>query len=420
MYADRRSARMVVILPAFDPRVTVPNTLSGGVNTSNRALLLAQGTAQTQAAQSLNARFTARIENALGRLANSSSAEADALLRAQSQLASRKDRVTQAVQVVSKALTQSEYLKGHIEYLQDQLDELEAGNTTAGALATDWDNKLRKINQLASAASQIIKDGRSYYPKNLIDSRSRETFSAQTVYAPYNSDGDVIQIDGTYLGTDWYITDSSGDFWNSDTGFAASEDAVGTLTGYDDYPDTANGESSSVDAAGLFVSFNSSTDAVSFQVGATTYTGTVTRGGLGLLDAFLYDNFETDVDPNSIDRARTDLQDAEALLLNTEAELRTSLATLQSRTTVFDSLISAADIDVTNLLRNLQSEREAEVLSAQLEYTVASFDFTLLAARGNTLIRSLVIAQDNTQNNPWGDTTASGEFVLGAAVNLVA
>jgi len=411
---------MTVILPAFDPRVTLPNTLSGGVNTSDRALLLAQGTAQTRAAQSLQARFTERIDSALSRLSSSSSAEVDSLLRAQSQLASRKDRVTQAIEVVSKSLTQSEYLKGYVEYLQDQLDELEAGNTTAAAVAVDWDNKLRKINEIVSAAAQTIKDGRSYYPKNLIDSRSRETFSAQTLYAPYNSDGDVLQIDGTYLGTDWYITDSTGDFWNSDTGFASSEDAVGTLTGYDDYPDTPNGESSSVDAAGLFVSFDSSTDAVSFQVGATTYSGTVTRGGLGLLDAFLYDNFETDVDPNSIDRAQSDLQEAEALILNTEAELRSSLATLESRTTVFDSLISAADTEVANLLRDLQSDSEAEVLSAELEYTVASFHFTLLAARGNTLIRSLVIAQDNVQNNPWGDTTASGEFVVGAAVNIVA
>jgi len=414
---------MVVILPAFDPRVTVPNTLSGGVNTSNRALLLAQGNSQVKAASSLQAQFAARVDAALARYnASGSSAATDALLREQALLIGRQARANEAIEVTSKALTQIEYLKGHVEYLQDQLDELEAGNITAADLAVDWDNKLRKINQLAAAASQTIKDGKSYYPKNLIDSLSRTTFSTQTLYAPYNSDGDLFQINGAYLGSDYYITDDGGDFWNSDTGFAVEESDVGTLTEYDSvdtYPDGATGSSVDVTAAITAFAFVSDSD-FDVTIDGVTLGGTITRGGLSLLDSFLYANFDTGVDADAIDRAREDLQAAESLVLTTAAEFRTSLATLESRVSLFDGLISAADTEVANLLRNLQSDAEADLLSAQLESLVANFDFVLLAGRGNTLIKSLVLAQDNTANNPFGDTMAMGEFVVGATLNVTA
>ena len=416
---------MVVVLPAFDPRVTVANTLSGGVNTTNRALLLSQGTSQVTAAGSLQAQFASRIYKALANLNSaSSSAVGDSLLREQARLIGNKARLNEAIEVVSKAVAQFDFLKNHITYLQDQLKDLESASptTTAAAVAIDFDNKLRKINQLALAASETIKDGKNYYPKNLINSTSRTTFSPQTVYAPYNSKGDLLQINGIYLGTDYYITDGDGDFWNSDTGFAVDEASVGTLTEYDSintFPSGATGTSVSVDSA--ITAFTFANDVVNVTLGGVSIAnGTVTRGGLGLLDAFLYANFDTTLDADAINRAQEDLQSAESLVLTSEAELRTSLATMESRVDVFNSLIDAADTEVVNLLTNLRSGSAAEILSAQLEFEVTRFDFALLASRGNTLIKSMILAQDNTANNPFGDTTAMGEFLVGTTVNVLA
>ena len=76
---------------------------------------------------------------------------------------------------------------------------------------------LRKINQLAAAGAQSFRDGGVYFQKNLIASLSRSSFATQTFFAPYNSKGDTLQIDGVYLGTDYYIIeDDSDDFWNSE------------------------------------------------------------------------------------------------------------------------------------------------------------------------------------------------------------
>ncbi len=412
---------MAVTIPQFDPRVTVVNTLSGGVNTSDRVLLNMQGTQQARAAASLQKQFGSRVDAALAQFQDAGNSPiVDSLLRQQSDLAGRKARVTEAVTVVKQALAQFGYLNNHITYLRDQLDQLENGDLTAADVATNWDNKLRKINQLADAGAKILKDGKNYYPKNLIDTQSRSSFTTQTLYAPYNPQGDTYAIGGVFLGTDYYITeDGNGDFWNSDTGYAPSEEAVGTLSQYASYPSSPTGVNDSVDAITLDA-FNRSTGAVTFTLSnATQVSGTVTRGGLGLLDAFLYGNFDTSVDPNAIDNARADLDKAEALLLNTQAQYRGDLTTLQSRVELFDTKIEGLSTDASNLMRNLRSDKEAKLLSAQLEYLVARFDFALLAGRGNSLIKTLVLAQDNAQPSTF-DTVATGEAIAGARVNVLA
>lgn len=411
---------MAVVIPQFDPRVTVVNTLSGGINSSDRALLNMQGTQQARAAAALQKQYGSRIDAALAQFQKASDSPiVDSLLRQQSDLASRKARVTEAVTVVQQALSQFGYLSNHIEYLRDQLDQLESGDLTASEVATEWDNKLRKINQLADAGAKLIKDGKNYYAKNLIDTQSRTSFSTQTLYAPYSRTGDTYPVTGVFLGTDYYITDSGGDFWNSDTGYVGSEDATGTLAEYTSYSDSPTGVSDSVTSITLD-SFTRSTGAVTFTLSdATQVSGTVTRGGLGLLDAFLYGNFDTGVDANAIDNARDDLDAAEALLLTTQAQYRSDLATLQSRSDIFDTQIAGISTDVSNLVRNLQSDSEAKLLSAQLEYLVTKFDFTLLAGRGNTLIKSLILAQDNALPSSY-DTVATGEAITGARINVLA
>ncbi|MCD6074210.1 MAG: hypothetical protein K0Q70_1093 [Rhodospirillales bacterium] len=412
---------MAVVIPQFDPRVTVVNTLSGGINSSDRALLNMQGTQQARAAASLQKQFGSRIDAALAQFQDAGNSPiVDSLLRQQSDLAGRKARINEAVTVVKQALSQFDYLKNHVTHLRDQLDQLENGDLTAAEVATEWDNKLRKINQLADAGAKILKDGKNYYPKNLIDTQSRSAFTTQTLYAPYNTQGETYAIGGVFLGTDYYITeDGSGDFWNSDTGYAITEDTVGTLSEYASYPGSPTGVNDAVDAITLD-SFNRSSGAVTFTLSdASQISGTVTRGGLGLLDAFLYGNFDTGVDPNAIDNARADLNEAEALLLNTQAQYRSDLATLQSRVEVFDARIEGLSTDASNLVRNLRSDKEANLLSAQLEYLVARFDFALLAGRGNTLIKTLVLAQDNAMPTTF-DTVATGEAIAGARVDVFA
>jgi len=305
-----------------------------------------------------------------------------------------------------------------VDYLQEQVTELEAGNITAADFAVDFDNKLRKINQLSSAGAQSFKDAGIYFQKNLIGSLSRSSFSTQTLFAPYNSDGDTLQIDGVYLGTDYYITeDASGDIFKSDTGYAASEDAVGTLTEYSSDHVTATGVTDTVTDL-TFTSIDSS-DNVNFTLssgnGSTAISGQLTRGGLGLLDAWLYANFDTSTDSTAITRIKADLDEAESLLLLTEADFLADRATLQSRATVFDTIIGGLQNEILSIAEDIQSDRQATLLAAELEFQVAQFQFSLLASRGNTLVFSLVLSQDSGIQR---STQASSEAVLGATLSV--
>jgi hypothetical protein len=401
---------------AFDPTITIVNTLSGGVNSIDRVLLLSRGTAQATAATSLTNQFASRIDAALAKLDKGATTPiSEALLRQQSQLISRKDRINDAIGVLNQAFTQIGFLRNHVDYLQEQVAELEAGNITAAALSVDFDNKLRKINQLAAAGAQSFKDGGIYFQKNLIGSLSRSSFATQTLFAPYNSNGDTLQIDGAYLGTDYFIAeDTSGDIFKSDTGFAASEETVGTLTEYSSDHTTATGVSDTVTDLS-FTSIDGS-DNVVFQLSdSTSITGVVSRGGLGILDAWLYSNFDTSSDTTALTRVKADLDKAESILLLREADFLADRATLQSRATVFDTQIGGLQNEILSIAEDIQSDRQAELLAAELEFQVAQFQFSLLAARGNTLVFSLVLAQDNgIQPN----TQASSEAVLGATLSV--
>ena len=156
-------------LEAFSPTSSVVGALTGGVTAVDRSLLLSHGTAQTRAAQSIQNNFGSRIDTALAKL-NSATATplTDALRRDQAVLTGRKERLNDAIEVVNKSLGQFQYLKNHVYYLRSQITALENGSISASALAEDWDNKLRKINQLILATERSFG---SIGQQDLIDVR---------------------------------------------------------------------------------------------------------------------------------------------------------------------------------------------------------------------------------------------------------
>ncbi len=594
-------------LDTFNNATTIVGALTGGVTSVERALLEKAGRAQNVAANSVHKVMSSRIDMALANLSNSNStAITDHLMRTQSHLISRKENINEAITVLSKSLAQVNDIRTHIDYMRKMLTFLENGDLTAAETAIDWDNKLRKINLLARAATGRIKEGDTYILKNLINTNSRDTFKTQKIFAPYTSDfGDLFRIDGVYLGTDYFITENgSGDFWNSDTSHLAFEAQVGTLTEYSSYPNTKTGQYETVETLQVN-SYNPSTGAINFTLGgypqrmsdvesnntwetaqnmarqafkidasntdigdtsipwasisgninntasiaagdgstqdydwfkfdlqagetltfdvdygsgmgddfdsvldffdeagaiadnnsigyrntkspsslafnddnasntlggggstgsspydtyfSTTvatdgtyyvrmraydykrYTtdgagdyvinvsiaptasstglsggdidGIVTGGGLALLDAWIYKNFESQA---SINQARDALDAAEGLVLTTEAEFLSDRATLESRNSIFSSQVGGLSKEIEDIVEDIQDAARAEVLARQLEYTIAEFDFTLLAARTNTLVQSILISQDS---NDFGKSTQENAMRVGITLN---
>ncbi|MEO2044703.1 MAG: hypothetical protein ABGX43_08885, partial [Nitrospinaceae bacterium] len=146
-------------------------------------------------------------------------------------------------------------------------------------------------------------------------------------------------------------------------------------------------------------------------LGGGDIDGIVTGGGLALLDAWIYKNFETQP---SINQARDALDAAEALVLTTEANFLQDRSTLESRASIFSSQIDGMGKEIRDLIEDIQDEARAELLARQLEYTIAQFDFTLLAARSNTLIQSILISQNSSG---YGKSTQENASRVGITLN---
>lgn len=404
-------------LTAFDPDVTLASILTG-VKTIDRALITSRGSAQLAAAQSVEDIFQARLDAAITANAKpATNAVTEALLREQSLLVSRKSRVAEAASTLSKTLTQIDFLQTHLDHLNSQLTALEAGSITAAEVAADWDNKLRKINIIVFDAGKVMfEDGTVSHKTNLLGSRSRISEDPVTIFAPYSTSSTSLLIEGKYLGTDYTLTDQNGAFAISDIAFRASEGDSGTLTAYaaNGFPDTII-STFSIPSVTL-VSYNENTERTVFNDGSRNITTFLSRRGMGLLDAWLYDRFENS---NDINRAQADLIAAEAALLTKEAAFKANLAQLQSGATFINSFITGLDREIENEIEKIKDERDANLRSVQFEFEVAKFNFSLLAARGNTIIKAMLIAKD-TMDRSFADTTKFGDSITGSLVTATA
>jgi len=499
-------------LEAFNSSASIIDVLTGGVNSVGRSLLLGQQGIQTNAVRSIEESFASRIDEAVARLNQTDrSPKISALRREQSILASRKERLNQAIEVLNKTLTQTKLIKNALNHLQDILDGLNDNSSEAAtsAVARDWDNTLRKINIVVEGATVTYKDGRVSYELNLIKpDGSRTDFPKElpghglqedppdpeilsphvhrSFLAPFNSNGDTLLINGAYLGTDYFLQPVSGEFggnfdnlptgtiWNSDTAFRDTEEETGTLTEFALVGDpgkpslgSPTGVSGPVNDPHKFIGAQSKQilfanfvrnvtnppehagiDALQWfdNFDGGTFLPTVAEvktGGLGLLDAWVYNDFaatslftfdgsrstlgsrEQARDALGVEflvnsTAKTSKQGAMSKVVLAEKQFKLALNTLQSRANLFDPQIAGIEKEISNITETSLSENEAIVVSLKLASQVAQFNLAILASRGSTLVSSLLLSQDNFNNGLGSSFKATGDALLGATLSIQA
>ena len=64
------------------------------------------------------------------------------------------------------------------------------------------------------------------------------------------------------------------------------------------------------------------------------------------------------------------------------------------------------------------SENEAIVVALKLASQVAQLDLAILASRGNTIVFSLLLSQDNFNNGFGSSFKAIGDALLGATLSI--
>ena len=77
-----------------------------------------------------------------------------------------------------------------------------------------------------------------------------------------------------------------------------------------------------------------------------------------------------------------------------EKHFRETLFTLQSQANFFDPIINGIEKEIGDLTETVLNEQQAIITALELESQVAQFNSSLLEARGNTLVFSLILSQD--------------------------
>ena len=239
-------------LEAINGTASIVGVLNSGVTTVDRSLLSNRNNIQIEALKQLEQGFASRVDAALAKLdaADIATPKIKGLQREQAILTGRKARLTSAIEVTTKSLDQIVFIKSALENLNTRLAEVNAGTLSEADFALIWDNTLRIINMNTENASIAYKDGGISRQQNLISSNSRTSFHASSFLAPYNSQGDTFLISGQYVGSDYFLTENGGTrFWNSNTGFLATEGTRGTLTEFSNqagFPNSPTGRTESV------------------------------------------------------------------------------------------------------------------------------------------------------------------------------
>ena len=132
-------------------------------------------------------------------------------------------------------------------------------------------------------------------------------------------------VAGQFLGTDYTITDTAGKIWVREGSFTKVLRRTDSVTGQ------PTGEFAAITGGIRLDSFNSTTDEVVFTIApesadATQFTGTLSRKGLGFLDAWLYDGLETSA---GRDRAIVDIEKAKRTIDLELARYGSALTTAQ-------------------------------------------------------------------------------------------
>lgn len=251
---------------------------------------------------------------------------------------------------VGKATTKLSAVLGDAKYIRAKLDnmiqsinqatQVATGDTNYEGYAATFDSLLKGMIDSAEKSDSSV---------NLLgEGTSRYTFDT-------GINGETRTVNGSYLGSDYYITDTAGMRWQPDR-------VSKLLMRYSDYPNDPLPSDSANFETGLRLD-SISGDAVSFTTGpdtgnAQSFSGTITRSGLEVMDSIFYDGLATDAGRT---RALADLNAAKEAV-NLEVSRYEAEITMAK---FYENRAVAESRGITNETNNLLIENAQAVNKAQ-------------------------------------------------------
>ncbi len=270
-----------------------------------------------------------------------------------------KNGFADAAELLNKTDTGLKAVESELTIVKTTLSGL--GPTSTAQDRADAANTLKEAIDKVNTYVNVAEAG----GLNLIGTPTLLEFTTDTLQTTYGLRNEFIKVTGQFNGIDSYLTDGSGNTYVIDRNLQQ-------LVQYSSYPDTATG--TTYNLADLVVSnFDEATDQGTLS-GPVAFTATVTRGGVGVLDPELYENFATDAAVTralaDVDAALNSIAQAKVTFGDAMMKLKNALGDVQTELDVVDRDIGA------EIARNL-SEREAEERAAELAYYSTTYSLEL-------------------------------------------
>jgi hypothetical protein len=292
-----------------------------------------------------------------------------------SKLTDLKFSITEGQKAIEASTEKFKEIDSILFDMKTYVEKAEANPDDSDYYAYLHNEAIKKLNKLTDKAS--------FGETNLIGNNGRanfrETFATNSKALKVSESGSTLTLQGVYLGTDDYITDSDGNKWLINR-------TSDSIQAYTSYPKEAVNEEVSLSGFTLD-SFDDSTDAVTFTVDGVQYNGTVTRGGLGVMNKHLYEDFGT---ADGRQRAADDIAAA-------RSKLRTNMALLESQKTIVDQRLNSVGQLADDLkseefsyIQKDLSEKAAFQRSLSIKATLSMQNLSLLGDSSNLVLTDFV------------------------------
>lgn len=299
------------------------------------------------------------------------------LQQQQISLLAKKDAFADTASLLSTTASAIDTINVKIISLKASLQSLNAGSTAQERA------DVAAIFKAGLAAINTAVDGAEENGINLIGDASATDFSTDDVATNYGLEGAYLSVAGTYLGSETRLTDAGGNTYVVNQGDQ-------TLVQYAPYPDTPTGTVYSLDdLAASLSSFDSGTGQVTFA-GAVNLTATVERHGLGILDSYLYGDFQNDAD---VARAIADLDAAAATLEQVAPDFGVPDALLNNAVNLIDTQLQDLDRKLLSRIQSNLSEKAAVEDARALADNALTYRLALAAQSQAAVVDLLQVYQ---------------------------
>jgi len=295
-----------------------------------------------------------------------------------------KSKVADELSAMTKA-------KGAVEWALSKVNTITAlAQDTLGTtdptkrdeLVQSVKDALSFINDKVKGASQKI----GYQTVNLVGDARAPDFKTDNLYIHTSDKGGRMMVEGAYMGSDYYIKDTDGFNWtyNEKDNTYVQRDANSNPTG-----ETV---SATID------SFDHDTGAIT--IGGGSLSGTLVKGGIGVLEPEFYNDFATDAD---IQNAIDDMMAAANYIKSKGASIKADATIMRNTDNSIGDRLRTLNKDIDAITREELDETAAKTKAASLKASLVINNINLVAQHNTALVQNLL---DMTQ----GLSKAPGVF----------